>query len=871
MSGESGDPAESLAALLLSSEPAAGFQVPIAGHGHAMASKTLQNDAATRFDQIALEMGRGDKRTKKGKRAAKSFGVDRPWPSRIRRAKVGVSDKPSNEPREPFLWTAAESAEDSLEEGPDAAEWEDKIPPAEPKKPHWFIEKDVNTILREEAALVIEMEKKGLDPEGNPLPPLGAEEMGDVGDDEEPAAVEEAAPAPAAVEEAAAPAPAPAAALAEKFEVPDAFLSSRTTNLRDIWEYKAMHMRSLADPEGFWGDIAEEFHWETKWDKVVSSNFDSKKGKIFSEWFDGGKTNICYNALDRHVEAGHGDQIAFYHESNSEGEEMKSWSYKEVLDEVSKLANHLKSKGIKAGDKVTLFMPMVPQMPIAMLACARIGAVHSVVFGGFSAEALASRISDAKSKIVITANGNMRGAKPIKLYDVVKAATEISKAAGQEVEEAIVLKRLSDEVMPVELREQDVWWEDVVPAASADCPVEWMESEDPLFVLYTSGSTGKPKGVVHGTGGYMVYAATTTKYVFDLKPDDVFFCTADCGWITGHSYVTYGPLLNRGTQLIFDGVPTEDSGRRLWKMVDKYKVSQLYTAPTAIRAIMKSGDGPVKEYSRASLKLLGSVGEPINPEAWRWYFEVVGDKRCPIVDTWWQTETGGIMITPLPTKGFDEKPGSASLPFFGIDPVLITQEGEILEGETSGMLAIKSPWPSTIRDVLGDYERFRTTYFPIDGYYLTGDGARRDKDGYIWITGRIDDVINTAGHRIGTAEVESAMVLHPDVAEAAVVGYPHDVKGEGIYVYLTVNEGVAETDDLKKALVMQCRKEIGPLATPDVLHWAPALPKTRSGKIMRRILRKIAANQVSPDDLGDTSTLADPSVVDMLIDSRPNK
>mmetsp|Transcript_77091 Transcript_77091/g.146692 ORF Transcript_77091/g.146692 Transcript_77091/m.146692 type:complete len:758 (-) Transcript_77091:87-2360(-) len=658
---------------------------------------------------------------------------------------------------------------------------------------------------------------------------------------------------------------------AVKEPVPEAFLSSRTPYLKDVDEYQAMHKRSLDDPSGFWGEIADTFHWEKKWDTVVESNFDSTKGKIFSKWFDGGKTNICYNALDRHVAAGFGNQICFFHESNKEGEQLPSWTYAQVLDEVQRVASYLKSKGVKKGDRVTLFMPMVPQLPIAMLACARLGAVHSVVFGGFSAEALGSRIQDAQSKIVITCNGVMRGVKPVKLYDIVKSATEITSKAGFEVETAVVLKRLDDETMPTTLREQDVWWQDVIPKADAECPVEWVDSEDPLFVLYTSGSTGKPKGVVHSTGGYMIYSATTAKYVFDMKPDDLFFCTADCGWITGHSYVTYGPLLNRGSQLVFEGVPTEDSGRRLWRMVDKYKVTQLYTAPTAIRAIMKSGDEPVKEYSRKSLKLLGSVGEPINPEAWRWYHEVVGDKRCPIVDTWWQTETGGIMITPLPTKGFDEKPGSASMPFFGIEPVLITQEGKELEGATEGMLAIKSSWPSTIRDVLGDYERYRTTYFPIDGFYLTGDGARRDKDGYIWITGRIDDVINTAGHRIGTAEVESAMVLHPDVAEAAVVGYPHDVKGEGIYVYLTVNEGVKESDELMQALKLQCRKEIGPLATPDVMHWAPALPKTRSGKIMRRILRKIAANQVSTDDLGDTSTLADPSVVDMLIDSRPNK
>jgi len=657
----------------------------------------------------------------------------------------------------------------------------------------------------------------------------------------------------------------------EKVPVPEAFLSSRTPHLSGIDEYNSMYKRSIDDPSGFWGDIAETFHWEEKYDKVVTSNFNSKNGKIFSEWFSGGKTNICYNALDRHVAAGFGDQIAFHHEPNDEGEELPSWTYAQVLEEVQRLGSYLKSQGVKPGDRVTIYMPMVPQLPVAMLACARIGAVHSVVFGGFSAEALAGRLQDAESTVVITANGVMRGTKPIELYDTVKKAAQIASDAGLEIKSAVVLQRLDNDKMPTTLREEDSWWHDVVPKASADCPVEWRDSEDPLFVLYTSGSTGKPKGVVHTTGGYMVYSATTTKYIFDLKPDDVYFCTADCGWITGHSYVTYGPLLNRGTQVIFEGVPSYPDSGRLWRAVDKYSVNQLYTAPTALRALMRSGDDAVKATSRESLRVLGSVGEPINPEAWRWYHDVVGEGRCPIVDTWWQTETGGIMISPQPIKGFDEKPGSASLPFFGIEPVLLTSEGKELEGEAEGMLAIKSPWPSAIRDVLGDYERFKTTYFPIDGYYLSGDGARRDKDGYIWITGRLDDVINSAGHRIGTAEVESAMVLHPDVAEAAVVGYPHPIKGEGIYVYVTLNEGVEPTDELMQELRMQSRKEIGAFASPDVIHWAPSLPKTRSGKIMRRILRKIAADQIELDDLGDTSTLADPSAVDMLISSRPNK
>ena len=679
--------------------------------------------------------------------------------------------------------------------------------------------------------------------------------------------------------------------------VPADFLDNNKHNLESIDEYTKMYEKSIADPAGFWGEVASTFHWcapnsefshpalltaptpsplpppvrrNKQWDEVVSSNFDSSKGKVFTKWFSGGETNICYNAVDRHVEAGHGDQIALYHEANDEGDDVQHWTYKQVLDEVSRVANVLKSRGVKKGDRVTLFMPMVPHLPIAMLACARIGAVHSVVFGGFSAEALANRIVDADSSVVVTANGVMRGKKPIGLYDIVNKACTLAKEAGKEVTTNLILNRLSDALTVDPVGTRDIFWEDVVPKADAKCDVEWVEAEHPLFVLYTSGSTGKPKGVLHTTGGYMVGAATTSKYIFDLQDGDTFFCTADCGWITGHSYVAYGPMLNRATQLVFEGVPSHPDGGRLWRMVDKYKVTQLYTAPTAIRALMALGDDPVKATSRASLKLLGSVGEPINPEAWRWYHEVVGDSRCPIVDTWWQTETGSIMITPLPTKGWDQKPGMAMKPFFGIEPVLITPEGKEITGNPAeGLLAIKSPWPSTIRDVLGDYERYRTTYFPIEGFYLTGDGARRDADGDIQITGRVDDVINVSGHRIGTAEVESAAVLHPDVAEAAVVGYPHPVKGEGIYIYVTLNSGVEPSDDLKKALVMQCRAEIGAFAAPDTIHWAPSLPKTRSGKIMRRILRKIAelGKDIDEEVLGDTSTLADPGVVTQLIDS----
>ena len=655
------------------------------------------------------------------------------------------------------------------------------------------------------------------------------------------------------------------------YPVPAEFVSGHSHNLKNVDEYKAMYAKSVEDPEGFWSEIASTFHWEKKWDEVVSSNFDKDAGTVETKWFSGGKTNVCYNALDRHVAAGAGDQICFYHEGNDEDDDVKDWTYAEALAEVQRVANVLKSKGVKKGDTVTLFMPMIPQLPIAMLACARIGAVHSVVFGGFSAEALANRLIDAQSTVVVTANGVMRGKKPIALFDIVAKATTICGDACMEVESTIVLQRLPNEQMPIELKEgRDVWWHDAVGAADASCDVEWMESEDPLFVLYTSGSTGKPKGVLHTTGGYMVYAATTTKYIFDLQEGDTFFCTADCGWITGHSYVAYGPLLNKATQLVFEGVPSHPDPGRIWRMVDKYSVTQLYTAPTAIRALMAVGDEPVKATSRKSLKLLGSVGEPINPEAWRWYNDVCGDGRCPIVDTWWQTETGGIMITPLPTEGWQLLPGSATYPFFGVQPCLITPEGKEIEGNPAeGLLAIKAPWPSTIRGVVGDYDRYVSTYFPLNGFYLTGDGARRDADGAYTITGRVDDVVNVAGHRIGTAEVESALVLHPKVSEAAVVGYPHPVKGEGIYIYVTLNQGEEPTDELKNELRNQCRAEIGAFASPDVCHWAPALPKTRSGKIMRRILRKIAelGKEVGPEQLGDTSTLADPAVVDQLIES----
>mmetsp|Transcript_10039 Transcript_10039/g.32929 ORF Transcript_10039/g.32929 Transcript_10039/m.32929 type:complete len:701 (-) Transcript_10039:274-2376(-) len=671
-------------------------------------------------------------------------------------------------------------------------------------------------------------------------------------------------PAHAATHRAAVVAEA-AAVVASEVVTPSEFPAG---NLRSLAEYDEMYARSVADPSAFWADIADSFHWERRFDEVVDANFDSTKGKVFSSWFSGGTTNLCYNALDRHVAAGKGDQVAFYHESNEEGEELPAWTYAQALAEVQRLANALRGAGVKKGDRVTLFMPMVPQLALAMLACARIGAVHTVVFGGFSAEALASRIEDAASRVVITADGVMRGKKLVGLYEIADKAAGLVR--GLEVETQIVLQRLPPDVSGVSLKPgRDVWWGDATAAADPECEVEWVGAEDPLFILYTSGSTGKPKGVLHSTGGYMVYAATTTKYVFDLQPGDVYFCTADCGWITGHSYVTYGPLLNGASQLVFEGVPSYPDAGRLWRMVDKYTIAQLYTAPTAIRALMREGTGPLQGTSRSSLKLLGSVGEPINPEAWRWYYEEVGGSRCPVVDTWWQTETGGVMIVPLPIQGASMKPGCAMRPFFGVQPAVINEQGEEKEGACEGLLAIKAAWPSTIRDVFGDYERYQQTYFPIPGFYLTGDGCRRDEDGHYWITGRVDDVINVSGHRIGTAEVESAVVLHPNVAEAAVVGYPHPVKGEGIYIYVTLNEGVHESDELRKALVMQCRSEIGAFAAPDVVHWAPSLPKTRSGKIMRRILRKIAASgkEVTADELGDTSTLADPPVVDQLIAS----
>lgn len=630
-------------------------------------------------------------------------------------------------------------------------------------------------------------------------------------------------------------------------------------------QYLGLYQRSIEDPAGFWAEVASQFHWERKWDdQHFSYNFDVRAGRIAVECFKGGLTNICYNALDRHVNNGRGNVDCLLWEGNDVGQE-KRMSYSQVLEEVCRVANWLRAAGVQKGEAVAIYMPMVVELPIAMLACARIGAVHSVVFGGFSAEALAGRIEDCKCKVLLTASGVMRGPKRIDLKAIADTGVELCAQRGWKVEECLVydnataLPRAECPFTPG----RDRWWQDEVAQHSTESAVEWVDAEHPLFLLYTSGSTGKPKGVLHTTGGYMIYAATTTKHVFNLRPGDVYWCTADCGWITGHSYLTYGPLLNGATNVVFEGVPTYPTASRCWEVVDKYKVKQFYTAPTAIRSLMRSGESWVKSTSRASLQVLGTVGEPINPEAWRWYHEVVGDKRCPIVDTFWQTETAGHMITPLPNAWL-EKPGSATLPFFGVLPVVLNDKGEELQGACEGYLAIKQAWPSTLRTIYGDHDRYETNYFaPFPGYYFTGDGCRRDEDGYYWITGRVDDVINVSGHRIGTAEVESALVAHPSCAEAAVVGYEHPIKGQGIYAYVTLMDGTESSEGLRKQLVASVRQQIGAFAAPDVIHWAPGLPKTRSGKIMRRVLRKIASNE--EDQLGDVSTLADPTVVQQLV------
>ncbi|KAI4348418.1 hypothetical protein L6164_009144 [Bauhinia variegata] len=631
-------------------------------------------------------------------------------------------------------------------------------------------------------------------------------------------------------------------------------------------QYLEMYKRSIEDPAGFWSDIASEFYWKQKWsDKVCDENFDVRKGRIKIEWFKGGITNICYNCLDRNIEAGLGDKVAILWEGNEPGMDG-TLTYNQLLHQVCQVANYLKDIGVKKGDAVIIYLPMLMELPITMLACARIGAVHSVVFAGFSAESLAQRIIDCKPKVVITCNAVKRGPKTINLKDIVDTAIYQSAQNGVSIDVCLTYDN------PVAMKREDtkwqegrdIWWQDVIPRYPTTCPVEWVDAEDPLFLLYTSGSTGKPKGVLHTTGGYMVYTATTFKYAFDYKPSDVYWCTADCGWITGHSYVTYGPMLNGATVLVFEGVPNYPDPGRSWDIVDKYKVTIFYTAPTLVRSLMRDGDENVTRYSRKSLRVLGSVGEPINPSAWRWFFNVVGDSTCPISDTWWQTETGGFMITPLP-GAWPQKPGSATLPFFGVQPIIVNEKGVELEGECSGYLCIKKSWPGAFRTLYGDHERYETTYFkPFPGYYFSGDGCRRDKDGYHWLTGRVDDVINVSGHRIGTAEVESALVSHPQCAEAAVVGIEHEVKGQGIYAFVTLVDGVPYSEELRKSLILAVRNQIGAFAAPYKIHWAPGLPKTRSGKIMRRILRKIASRQL--DELGDTSTLADPSVVKQLIE-----
>ncbi len=641
-------------------------------------------------------------------------------------------------------------------------------------------------------------------------------------------------------------------------KVYDILPAAAERGLIDDATYQAMYQRSIDDPDGFWADQANELiDWFSPWDKV--QEWDYHKAEI--KWFQGATLNVAYNCLDRHLET-RGDQTAILWEGD-DPEVDRAISYRELYTEVCKFANVLKSRGVKKGDRVSIYMPMVPEAAVAMLACARIGAVHSVVFGGFSAEALKDRILDSDCQVVITADEGRRGGKQVPL----KVSTDKALLDCPNVHTAVVVKVTGGDIAWSEGR--DVWYHEAMAAASDDCPPEHMDAEDPLFILYTSGSTGKPKGVLHTTGGYLLYAAITHKYIFDYHDGDVYWCTADVGWVTGHTYIIYGPLANGAITMMFEGVPTWPDAGRFWQVVDKHKVNSFYTAPTAIRAVMSKGNALVEKHSRASLRLLGSVGEPINPEAWEWYYNVVGDGRCPIVDTWWQTETGGILITPLPgaTK---LKPGSATRPFFGIKPALVDEQGTVLEGAASGNLIITGSWPGQMRTLYGDHQRFIDTYFTTyPGNYFTGDGARRDEDGYYWITGRVDDVLNVSGHRMGTAEVESALVLSEHVAEAAVVGCPHAIKGQGIYAYITLMSGVEPSDALKKELVKLVRSEIGPIAAPDVIQWAPGLPKTRSGKIMRRILRKIAANEL--DNLGDTSTLADPSVVEDLIEHRAKR
>ena len=626
----------------------------------------------------------------------------------------------------------------------------------------------------------------------------------------------------------------------------------------DKTRYQELYQQSIDDPDTFWSEQAKLFlDWTKPWDTTL--DYDFPTGKI--RWFEGGQLNVSVNCLDRHL-ATRGDQTAIIWEGDDPGQDKKI-SYRELHEQVCKFANVLKSLGVKKGDRVCIYLPMLAEAATVILACTRIGAIHSIVFGGFSADSLKDRILDADCKVLICADEGYRGGK------ATPSKTNADQAVSECpcIEHIIVIQNSGNDVPWSEGR--DIWYHQAMATASADCPPELMDAEAPLFILYTSGSTGKPKGVLHTTGGYLLYAAITHKYIFDYHDGDIYWCTADIGWITGHSYIIYGPLCNGATTLMFEGVPTWPEADRFWRVIDKHQVNIFYTAPTAIRALMAQGDDFVTRTDRSSLRILGSVGEPINPEAWEWYYHIVGNSRCPIVDTWWQTETGGILITPLP-GATDLKPGSATLPFFGIQPKILDNDGHELDGEAEGLLTISTPWPGQARSLYGDHQRFIDTYYKnYPGYYFTGDGARRDKEGYYWITGRVDDVINVSGHRMGTAEVESALVLHDDVAEAAVVGFPHEIKGQGIYAYVTLNIGVEPSETLRQDLIQQVRKEIGPIATPDFIQWAPGLPKTRSGKIMRRILRKIAANEL--DNLGDTSTLADPSVVTELIENRMNR
>ena len=624
-------------------------------------------------------------------------------------------------------------------------------------------------------------------------------------------------------------------------------------------KYEEMYKESISNPIKFWSEHGKRIDWIKNYEKVRDFSYDQKN--LYIKWFEDGTLNASYNCIDRHLK-NNGNKTAIIWEGDSP-DEQKSITYNELYKNVCKFANVLKKLGAKKGDRITIYMPMIPEAAYAMLACTRIGAIHSVVFGGFSPEALAGRIEDCNSNLIITADEGIRGGKTIPL----KQNTDEALKKASSCKKCLVIKRTNGDINWVNNR--DFWYHELFEEVAETCEPEEMNAEDPMFILYTSGSTGKPKGVMHTTGGYMVYTSITHEYIFDYKPNEVYWCTADVGWVTGHSYIVYGPLSNCATTLMFEGVPNYPTSSRFWEVVDKHKVNIFYTAPTALRALMAEGEAPVKKTNRGSLRILGTVGEPINPEAWNWYNEIVGDKRCPIVDTWWQTETGGILITPLP-GAIDAKPGSATKPFFGIKPVLVDNDNNELNGEAEGNLCIEMSWPGQMRSVYGDHQRFIDTYFKtFPGRYFSGDGCRRDKDGYYWITGRVDDVINVSGHRMGTAEVESALVAHTDVAEAAVVGYPHDIKGQGIYAYVTLNIGVDSSDQLHTELKKWVRKEIGPIATPDLLQFSPQLPKTRSGKIMRRILRKIAANEYQ--DLGDTSTLADPSVVNDLIDNRQNK